>query len=52
MTLTDPKLYLIFEGDDLPEGHSASQTVEGSYIINRSIGGKWQLLDSESSLEM
>lgn len=49
MTLTDPKLYLIFEGDDLPEGHSASQTVEGSYIINRSIGGKWQLLSGLKS---
>lgn len=49
MTLTDPKLYLTFEGNDLPAGHSTSQTVGWTYILNRTIGKKDQLMSGLKS---
>ena len=42
MKLTDPKLYLTFEADDLEEGHSTSQTIASDYIVNRSFSGRFQ----------
>ena len=37
MTYENPKLVLTFLGDDLEEGHSTVQTIDDSWIVNRSI---------------
>ena len=47
--LTDPKLFLTFEGNDLEPGHSTSQTIESDYIINYSFSVRQQYLSSLKS---
>ena len=49
MTYTDPKLTLTFTGGDLPAGHSTTQTIPDTYIINRSIKSSRQLLNGLKS---
>lgn len=49
MTLNNPSLVLTFLGDDLPAGHSASQTISNEYIINYSISFNYQLMNNLKS---
>lgn len=47
--LTNPKLLLRFEGNDLEPGHNVSQTIESDFIINRSFSGRFQRLNGLKS---
>ncbi|MBQ5390907.1 MAG: hypothetical protein IIU44_00910, partial [Spirochaetales bacterium] len=44
MRLTNPSLTLTFLGNDLESGHSTTQTISDSYIINHSVVPQKQLL--------
>lgn len=47
--LTDPRLLLTFEGNDLEPGHSTEQTIGSDFILNRSYSGKLQRLNGLKS---
>ena len=49
MTLNNPSLVLTFLGDDLPSGHSASQTISNEYIVNYSVSFSYQLMSNLKS---
>ena len=49
MTYENPKLVLTFLGDDLEEGHSTVQTIDDSWIVNRSIIPSMQRLNGLKS---
>lgn len=47
--LTNPKLLLRFEGNDLEPGHNVSQTIGSDSIVNRSFSGRFQRLNGLKS---
>lgn len=49
MTYNNPSLTLTFLGNDLAEGHSTSQTIDSSWIVNHSIVPSRQLLNGLKS---
>ena len=49
MILSNPSLVLTFLGDDLPSGHSTSQTITNEYIINHSVSFSYQLMNNLKS---
>ena len=49
MRLTSPTLSLEFMGNDLPSGHSTTQTITDDYIVKGSIHKRPQLLNGLKS---
>ena len=49
MTLTNPKLVLTFQGGDLEPGHETEQTIDCSWLVNRTAEGNYQLLNGLKS---
>ena len=47
--LTNPKLLLRFEGNDLEPGHGLAQTIESDFIYNRSFSGRFLRLSQMKS---
>ncbi len=47
--LTNPKLLLRFEGNDLEPGHGLVQTIESDFIYNRSFSGRFLRLSQMKS---
>lgn len=49
MTLINPKLVLTFQGGDLEPGHETEQTIDCSWLVNRTAEGNYQLLNGLKS---
>ncbi len=49
MNINNPSLVLNFLGEDLPSGHSTSQTISSRYIVNNSIKFHYQLMNGLKS---
>ena len=49
MKLTEPSLVLTFLGNDLEPGHSTTQTIDYSWLVNRSAELSRQLLNGLKS---